>query len=192
MVDKVCVYCGSSARVDDKFKDSAALLGRVLANHGWTTVYGGASVGLMGILADTVIAEGGSVIGVMSQNLVDYEIDHKGLSEIHIVDTMHKRKQMMVDLSDAFVVLPGGLGTLDEFFELMTWKQIGMHDKPIILVNIDGYWDSMLTMIDGIKQEGFMRRKNNNLFVSVENPEDVVSAIQNAPKPEFDPTTKWI
>lgn len=192
MIHSVCVYCGSSGHADDVYKDSAKALGKILAQKGWNTVYGGASVGLMGILADSALAHGGRVVGIMSQNLVTYEIDHKDLSEIHIVDTMHRRKQMMVDLSDAFVILPGGVGTLDEFFELLTWKQIGMHDKPVVIVNVNGFWTTLLKAIEEIAAAGFMRSAHDPLFVTVKDVADVPGAILNAPKSAIDPKTKWI
>jgi uncharacterized protein (TIGR00730 family) len=192
MIQSICVYCGSSAKAADIYKSSARELGTLLARKGFKTVYGGASVGLMGLLADSALAEGGKVIGIMSRNLVDYEIDHKGLSEIHIVDTMHKRKKMMVDYADAFVVLPGGIGTLDELFEVMTWKQIGLHDKPIIIVDIDGYWEKMVEMLHAIGDAGFMRTDQEHLYTVVSSVEEVPQALATAPQERFDPTTKWI
>ncbi len=192
MIKSVCVYCGSSAKAADIYKKSATELGTLLAHEGLVTVYGGASVGLMGLLADSALEAGGKVTGIMSRNLVDYEIDHKGLSEIHIVDTMHKRKQLMVDHADAFVVLPGGAGTLDEFFEVMTWKQIGLHDKPIIIVNINNYWDKMIEMLVAIGDAGFMRTDQDHLYSIVDSVTDIPNALHQAPKERFDPATKWI
>lgn len=192
MIKAVCVYCGSSARVKDVYQNSAKELGALLAQENYRTIYGGASVGLMGLLADHALAAGGTVTGIMSRNLVDYEIDHKGLSEIHIVDTMHKRKQMMVDFADAFVVLPGGVGTLDELFEVITWKQIGLHDKPIIIVNINNYWEKMVEMLRAVGEEGFMRTDQDHLYTVVETVQDVPEALEAAPLERFDPTTKWI
>lgn len=192
MIKSVCVYCGSSTSVDDIYKQSAVELGKCLVSEKWTTVYGGSRVGLMGTLADTALAEGGDVIGVMAENLVNYELDHKDLTEIHIVPSMHQRKQMMVDLADAFVVLPGGIGTMDEFFEVITWKQIGLHDKPIVVVNIDGYWDNLDTLVRGIGAKGFMKNDYSHLFRIIDSVEDVPEALKTAPKERFDPTTKWI
>ncbi len=192
MIESVCVYCGSSANVDEIYKQSATELGQLLVKEKWTTVYGGSCVGLMGLLADSALAAGGKVVGVMAQNLVHYELDHKNLTEIHIVPTMHQRKQMMVDLADAFVVLPGGIGTMDEFFEVITWKQIGLHDKPIVVVNLDNYWDKLISLIHGLGNKGFMRQNYDHLFTVVDTVADVPDALKAAPKERFDPTTKWI
>ncbi|MEM6781762.1 MAG: TIGR00730 family Rossman fold protein [Pseudomonadota bacterium] len=192
MIESVCVYCGSSNNVDDVYKQSAIDLAQSLVKENWTTVYGGASVGLMGLLADTALEKGGQVIGVMVESLVDYELDHKNLTEIHIVPTMHQRKQKMVDLADAFVVLPGGIGTMDEFFEVITWKQIGLHDKPTVVVNIDGYWDNLTALVSGLGEKGFMRGNHSHLFTVVDTVEDVADALKAAPSERFDPSTKWI
>lgn len=192
MIESVCVYCGSSANVDQMYKQSAIDLGQLLVDEKWTTVYGGSRVGLMGLLADSALDAGGKVVGVMAQNLVHYELDHKNLTEIHIVPTMHQRKQMMVDLADAFVVLPGGLGTMDEFFEVITWKQIGLHDKPIVVVNLDNYWDKLVALIHGLGEKGFMRQTYDHLFSVVDSVAKVPDAIKSAPKERFDPSTKWI
>ena len=192
MIESVCVYCGSSANVDEVYKKSAVDLGQLLVTESWTTVYGGSRVGLMGLLADSALDAGGKVIGVMAENLVHYELDHKNLTEIHIVPTMHQRKQMMVDLADSFVVLPGGIGTMDEFFEVITWKQIGLHDKPIVVVNLNGYWDNLLALVEGLGKEGFMRSGHSHLFTVVDSIEGVPDALKAAPKERFDPTTKWI
>lgn len=192
MIESVCVYCGSSSNVGDEYKKSARDMGKCLAGQGWTTVYGGSRVGLMGMLADSALEAGGEVIGVMAENLVHYELDHKNLTEIHIVPTMHQRKQMMVDLADAFVVLPGGLGTMDEFFEVITWKQIGLHDKPIVVVNIGGYWDHLMNLIEGLGREGFMRSSYDHLMQVVDSVDAVPAALKAAPTERFDPSTKWI
>lgn len=192
MINSVCVYCGSSTHVDEIYKESAKELAHVLVDKDWSIVYGGSSVGLMGVLADTALERDGHVTGIMAENLVAFELDHKGLSEMHIVPTMHKRKKMMVDLADAFVILPGGIGTLDEFFEVCTWKQIGLHDKPIVVVNINGYWDSLLDLVDNIGRTGFMREKHDHLFTIVDDVASVPDAVLAAPSERFDPSTKWI
>jgi hypothetical protein len=132
------------------------------------------------------------VIGIIPEHIQEREVQHTDLTELHVVDTMHVRKQMMVDKSQAFIILPGGLGTLDELFELLTWKQLGLHDKPIVIVNIDGYWEKLLETINHIAGVGFMRKEDKGLFVSVDRVEDVAAAIKNAPTEKFDPTTKWI
>ncbi len=191
-IQNVCVYCGSSSKVDDKYKTAATNLGRLIANEGWGVVYGGGRVGLMGLVADSALEHGASVIGIIPEHIQEREVQHNDLSELHVVDTMHVRKQMMVDKSQAFVILAGGLGTLDELFELLTWKQLGLHDQPIVIVNIDGYWTQMLAAMKHIASEGFMREDDLNMFVVVDDVEAVPEALKNAPAQKFDPTTKWI
>lgn len=190
-IQSVCVYCGSSSRVDQAFKDAAKELGKHLAGQNWNIVYGGGRVGLMGLVADSALEAGVKVIGVIPEHIQEREVEHTDLTELHIVDSMHTRKQMMVDRADAFVILAGGLGTLDEFFELLTWKQLGLHDKPIVICNINGYWDKLLGMIDHIAAEGFMRPEDK-CFVVVEKVEDVAEALKSAPCETIDPQTKWI
>ena len=191
-IKNVCVYCGSSSKVDDKYKDAAKTLGVCIADQGWNVVYGGGRVGLMGIVADSALESGSEVYGIIPEHIQSREVEHTGLTELHIVDSMHTRKQMMVDRSDAFVVLAGGLGTLDEFFELITWKQLGLHDKAIVLVNIDGYWSHLIETMENIAQEGFMRSEDMGLFSIVNTVDEVANAIKTAPQARFDPTTKWI
>lgn len=191
-IQSVCVYCGSSSRVDQMYKDAASNLGRMIADNGWNVVYGGGRVGLMGLVADSALAAGGKVFGVIPKHIQAREIDHTELTELHIVDSMHIRKQMMVDRADAFVILAGGLGTLDEFFELLTWKQLGLHDKPIVMVNIDGYWDKMIEAIEHIADKKFMRNEDLGMYQIVNSVEEVPTAILRAPHERFDPSTKWI
>lgn len=191
-IDYVCVYCGSSNRVDQIYKDSAVTLGKAIAAEGWGVVYGGGRVGLMGLVADSALGAGAPVVGIIPKHIQSREIEHTDLTELHIVDSMHTRKQMMVDRADAFVVLAGGLGTLDEFFELLTWKQLGLHDKPIVLVNINGYWTKMLDAIRHIADVGFMRTDDLNTFLVVDTVEEAAAAIKSAPEETFDPSTKWI
>lgn len=191
-IKSVCVYCGSSARVDQAYKDAAVELGKAIAGNGWNVVYGGGRVGLMGLVADSALTAGGKVFGVIPKHIQAREIDHTDLTELHIVDSMHIRKQMMVDRADAFVILAGGLGTLDEFFELLTWKQLGLHDKPIVMVNINGYWDKMIEAIRHIADEKFMRIEDLAMYQVVKTVADVPDAIRRAPNERFDPSTKWI
>ena len=191
-IQNVCVYCGSSSRVDQAYKDAAVTLGQDIAAQGWGVVYGGGRVGLMGLVADAALEKGAKVIGIIPEHIQAREVEHNELTELHVVDSMHTRKQMMVDLSQAFVILPGGLGTLDEFFELITWKQLGLHDKPIVVVNLNGYWSDLLSCVDNIADVGFMRQEDKDLFVVVEKIEDVAEAVKNAPNEKFDPSTKWI
>lgn len=150
------VYCGSR-HGDGPFEASAAQLGRLAAREGLTIVYGGGSVGLMGVLADAALQAGGRVVGVIPKTLFEREVGHRGLSETHIVDTMHERKAIMSDLSDAFIALPGAVGTLDELFETWTWAQLGVHEKPFGLLNVAGYYDALLEFLRGVVAHDFMK-----------------------------------
>lgn len=162
----ICVFCGSKTGNDPAFKEEARRLAQNLAKRGLGLVYGGAKIGIMGILADTVMDSGGSVTGVMVDSLVEREIAHRGITRLYSVSTMHERKKKMYDLSDAFICFPGGLGTLDEFFEILTWKQLGLHDKPCGLLNIRNYFDSLIALIDHGIKEGFIRPKSVPLIHS--------------------------
>jgi uncharacterized protein (TIGR00730 family) len=156
-VKRVLVFCGSNPGVRPEYVAQAEELGRLLAARELELVYGGASVGLMGALADSVLAAGGIAIGVIPTRLVEYEVAHAGLTELHIVETMHQRKAMMEALSDAVIALPGGTGTLDELFELFTWKQLGLHGKPIGLLEVVDYWQPLLGFLRHAVDEGFLR-----------------------------------
>ncbi len=191
-IKSLCVYCGSSINVDEDFKTLAHDMGKILAENNIRLVYGGGKAGLMGIIADSVMTHGGEVTGIIPSHISDREIQHKGLTELHIVDSMHVRKQMMVDHSDAFLVLPGGVGTLDETCEIMTWRQLGIHDKPIVVADIKNYWTPFLTMIDHIIEKGFMRPDDKNVISVVKTLEEILPAIENAPNETFDPSSKWI
>ncbi len=166
-LSSVCVYCGSSSRVNDVYKAAARQLGARLAKAGVRVVYGGGRVGLMGILADAAMAEGGHVTGIIPEHLQALEVDHQELSELMVVQNMHERKRLMVDHADAFVVLPGGLGTLDEAFEVITWKQLRLHDKPIIIADIHGYWQPLTTLFEHINGEGFVSGGHSRLITVV-------------------------
>jgi uncharacterized protein (TIGR00730 family) len=179
----VCVYCGSSSRVADVYKDAAHALGEGLARRGIQLVYGGGRVGLMGIIADAAIAAGGRVVGIIPEHIQSVEIEHTGLGELHVVDSMHTRKRMMAERSDAFVVLPGGFGTLDEAFEMLTWRQLGLHDKPIIVADVDGYWRPLLGLVDHMVAQGFCRPAHRDLFTVVDQLDDVFLALEEAAEP---------
>ncbi|MDQ1451727.1 MAG: hypothetical protein QOK38_1593 [Acidobacteriaceae bacterium] len=153
----VCVFCASSDGAEPIFLEAAKVLGRSIAGRGWHLVYGGAEVGLMGAMADAALAAGGAVTGVIPRSLVDREIAHRGLTQLIEVNSMHERKAEMARRADAFLVLPGGLGTLDELCEILTWAQLGIHEKPIVLINIAGYWDAFLGMLDRAVAAGFLR-----------------------------------
>jgi uncharacterized protein (TIGR00730 family) len=162
----------------------------LLVENGITLVFGGATVGLMGRLADTVVSEGGEAIGVIPQALVDREIAHVGLTDLHVVDTMHERKQRMADLADAFVALPGGLGTLDELFEIYTWAQLGLHRKPIGLMNVEGYFDGLVGFLEHAVAERFVRDDHREMLIVEEEPAPMLERLKS-----FDPaslTPKWI
>ncbi len=176
-VKRLCVYCGSSARVDQRYRLDAAKLGTLMTAAGIELVYGGGRVGLMGLLADAVLASGGRVTGIIPAHLNDAEVGHSGVSELIVVDSMHDRKRRMFDLSDAFVILPGGLGTLDEAFEIITWRQLELHDKPIVIVDIDGYWRPLLALIDHVIDHGFAAPLVRRHFVTVETVEAVLPAL---------------
>ena len=159
----VCVFCGSRTGRNEIFAHSAADLARKLAQRDIGIVYGGGHVGLMGVVADAALAAGGRVIGVIPQALADREVAHHGLTELHVVTSMHERKALMADLSDAFVALPGGYGTLDELCEIITWAQLGIHDRPIGLLNVDGYYDQLLALFDGAVAHDFVSPQNRTL-----------------------------
>ena len=152
----LCVYCGSRPGADPRFAESARDTGTLIGGKGWELVYGGGKVGLMGVVADATLAAGGTVYGVIPQNLMDKEVGHTGLTELHVVDNMHTRKTMMFERADAFVALPGGIGTFEELFEIWTWYQLGMHHKPFGLLNVAGYYDSLIAMLDGMVAQGFL------------------------------------
>jgi uncharacterized protein (TIGR00730 family) len=157
VIRSVCVFCGSNAGNDSRFAEAARDFGTLLAKEGIALVYGGGHVGLMGILADAVLANGGKVIGVIPRALWDREVGHRGLTELHIVETMHERKAMMASLADAFVALPGGLGTLEEIFEVWTWAQLGIHAKPLGFLDVAEFYGPLLEFLDRGVEAGFIR-----------------------------------
>ena len=188
----VCVYCGSSTKVDQVYLQAARDMGAEIAKSGLGLVYGGGNVGLMGACANAVLEAGGDVHGIIPSHIADKEVEHKGLTRLDVVDTMHERKQMMVDHADAFIILPGGLGTMDEFFEIMTWKQLGLHDKPILVVNIAGYWDHLMMLIDTLVAKGFARQVDKDMLIVVDEVDEVVDALNTAPRETVSPQSKWI
>ncbi len=175
--NSICVYCGSAADVAQTYRDSAVLLGRLAGEHGIEIVYGGGRVGLMGLLADAALAAGGKVTGIIPSHIVEMEVAHRTLTELIVVDTMHERKQMMADRADAFAILPGGLGTLDEAFEILTWKQLGLHAKPIVIANIDGYWGPLMALLRHAVDKGFIRSAHAELFMEVTEIEALLPAL---------------
>jgi uncharacterized protein (TIGR00730 family) len=181
----LCVYCGSGLGVDSRHVEAARDLGRLLAARGIRLIYGGARIGLMGTLADAALAAGGEVVGIIPGHLDKTELGHRGATELIVVDSMHRRKFMMFELSDAFAILPGGLGTLDEAFEMLTWRKLGLHDKPVLLVDIAGYWQSLLRLIDHVIAQGFAAPTDRNLYEVVSTVEELVQAVETAPRPKL-------
>ena len=183
-VTRICVFCGSAFGSSPAYESVAREVGRHLGEAGIGLVYGGASVGLMGVVADEALAAGGEVIGVIPAALRDREIAHPGLTELFVVDDMHQRKRRMYDLSDGFCALPGGYGTLDEVFEAVTWSQLGLHAagrvKPVVLLDVEGYWESLVSFLDSAVSGGFVKEHNRNLILSSTSVDGMVAAIQNA------------
>jgi len=189
MLRRVCVFCGSSAGTRGIYRQAAQTVGRQLCERGIELVYGGGRVGLMGILADACLDAGGRVIGVIPQALADREVAHTGLTELRIVGSMHERKALMADLSDAFVSLPGGFGTWEEFFEVLTWAQLGIQRKACGLLNVNGYYDPLLEMADRALSEGFLREGHRELLLADADPERLLARLSNYAAPTID---KWI
>jgi uncharacterized protein (TIGR00730 family) len=188
-VKRVCVFAGSSAGRRREYTAAAVELGRVLAERGIGLVYGGAHVGLMGAIADAVLAAGGNVTGVIPESLVAREIAHRGLSALHVVHSMHERKALMSDLSDAFIALPGGWGTLEETFEILTWTQLGLHRKPCGLLNVEGYFDRLLSFLAHAVDEGFLRREYESMIAVADTAEELLRRLQEVEAPRVE---KWI
>jgi uncharacterized protein (TIGR00730 family) len=186
---RLCVFCGSSAGQDPVYLETARLLGETLARNGIELVYGGASVGLMGAVADAVLANGGRVIGVMPQALVDKEIAHTGLSDLRVVGSMHERKAMMAELSDGFIALPGGLGTFEELFEVWTWAQLGYHKKPCALLNVAGFYDKLADFLDDVVERGFVKSIHRAMLIVKDEPAVLIDAIRAYEPPKVE---KWI
>ena len=187
---RICVFCGSHLGRRPEYALCAARLGRGLAKRGIGLVYGGASVGLMGTIADAVLAGGGEVVGVIPGGLAAKEIAHPGLTQLHLVDTMHERKALMERLSDGFIAMPGGFGTFEEILEIMTWTQLGLHRKPAGFLNVGGYYDALLRQIDIGIQEGFIPRQLKPAIVARKSPERLLAALlEHQPPP---PTVKWL
>ncbi len=186
-IKSLCLYCGSSTGHGAAYREAAAELGTKIAERGVRLIYGGGQIGLMGIAADAALAAGGAVIGVIPKFLMDAEVGHLGATKLVVVANMHERKQRMFDLADGFVVLPGGLGTLDEMMEIITWKQLGLHDKPVALLDVEGYWGAFAEVIDRAIAEGFARREVKNLFLVARTADEVFAALAAAPEAAIRP-----
>ena len=179
IVRSVCVYCGSSNTADQRFKDLAADLGKMLAEQGIILVFGGGHVGLMGIIADACMKAGGQVVGIMTDFLCEREGAHTGITELQVVKTMHERKHHMFERSEAFVIMPGGFGTLDEAFEIITWRQVGLHNKPIIWLNAFDYWQGLLNnLVTHMVNQGFVRPIDQKIYTTVTHVHAILPAIQ--------------
>ncbi len=176
-LNTVCVYCGSSTGREERYLQIARAVGKEIAGAGLTLVYGGASVGTMGVLADAALESDGEVIGVIPEALVEKEVAHEGLTELVKVRTMHERKSLMARRAEGFIAMPGGLGTLEELFEMWTWSQIGIHRKPIVLLNAEGYYDHLISFLDHAVYEGFVRPKHRSYVQVCERPEDALPVL---------------
>ena len=184
----VCVYCGSSPGHRPEYAEAARALGRTMAEQGLALVYGGGNVGLMGIVADSVLAHGGTAIGVIPDALMQKEVGHRGLTELHVVRNMHERKQMMADRADAFIAMPGGVGTFEELFETFTWAQLGYHDKPVGLLNVAGFYDGMLAFLGHAVGEGFLKQVHADMLHVADTPAALLGKLAAAPRVVVD---KW-
>lgn len=188
-IRRLCVFCGSSTGARPIYSEAAALLGQALANSNVSLVFGGGRVGLMGVLADSVLSAGGQAIGVIPRALVEKEIAHASLTKLHIVESMHQRKAMMADLADAFLLLPGGFGSWEEFCEIVTWLQLGIHRKPCAILNVAGYYDHLLSLADHALAQGFLRTAHHHMLIVEENPQAVLSRLAAASIPS---EVKWV
>ncbi|HEX4433523.1 MAG TPA: TIGR00730 family Rossman fold protein [Acidimicrobiales bacterium] len=176
-VETICVFCGSSTGTDPAFSVAADRFGTVVAERGIELVYGGASVGLMGVVADAALAAGGRATGVITASLAGHEIAHDTLSDLHVVNTMHERKALMSDLSDAFVMLPGGFGTYEEFMESVTWAQLGIHDKPCGILNVDGFFDDLLAFVRHAVGRGFIKARQVDALLVSDDVDELLTAL---------------
>lgn len=175
---RICVFCGSSHGNRPEFTEAAKTLGQLLANEGYGLVYGGGNVGLMGVVADAALAQGGEVIGVIPDFLDKREVGHRQLSQLHVVSTMHERKALMEKLSDGFIALPGGIGTFEELFEILTWAQLGVHRKPVGLLDVAGYYVPLKSMMDQAVSAGFLKQETSNLLMKSDSPKSLLMAMQ--------------
>lgn len=186
---RIAIYCGANSGFEPMHRQAAAAMAACLAHEGIGLVYGGGRVGMMGTIADAALAAGGEVIGVIPQSLMDKELGHGGVSELHVVCSMHERKQMMVDLSDGFIALPGGFGTLDELFETLTWLQLGFHGKPVGLLNAHGFFDGLLVFLDHMVAQGFLRQAHRDCLLVASEPAALLEKMRQFHPPDLG---KWI
>ena len=191
-IASICVFCGSSPGIDTRHTENAAAFGRMMAERQVSLVFGGGRVGLMGTIADSVMAHSGCAVGVIPEHLDEIEVGHTGLTELIRCKSMHERKVEMFRRADAFVTLPGGLGSLDEAFEAMTLRQLGVHDKPLVFFNALGFWDTLLATIDGIIEEGFAKPGHRALFTVANTLEEIFDQLEAEHPPRFDPREKLV
>jgi uncharacterized protein (TIGR00730 family) len=184
----ICVFCGANFNGDSVLKEAIDLLAEVMVSKGITLVFGGGKVGVMGLIADAVLQRGGKAIGVMPGFLMDKEVGHTGLTEMHVVDNMHQRKQMMNDLCDGIIMLPGGFGTLEEFFEVLTWLQLGLHQHPVGVLNVNGYYDYLLKQMDVMVEQRFLKAANRQLVITSTDPIELVNLMEQA---KIEPDEVW-
>ena len=175
----IAIFCGANFNGDKVILKAVEQLTQILTDQNISLVFGGGKVGIMGLLADHMISQGGRTIGVIPKFLLDKEVGHTGLTELHVVETMHQRKQLMNDLSDGIIMLPGGFGTLEEFFEVLTWLQLGLHNKPIAILNINGFYDHLLKQMDVMVDQQFLKAANRNLVITASEPEQLIGLMQN-------------
>lgn len=188
-IRSICVLCGSGEGKSPTYREAAVALGREMASRDIRLVFGGGSIGLMGAIADAVIDAGGQAIGVIPDFLIRYEVGHKRLSDLVVTESMHERKRRMFEMADGFVVLPGGLGTLDETFEIVTWKQLRLHAAPIVILDVDGYWAPLRALVDSVIAARFAHPKVADLMTFVTAPQAVIPALEAAPRPARDVAT---
>jgi uncharacterized protein (TIGR00730 family) len=175
----ICVFCGANISSDPELKEAVEQLAQVMVAKGITLIYGGGKVGVMGLLADAVLDKGGKAIGIIPQFLLDKEVGHTGLTELHIVENMHQRKQMMNDLCDGIIMLPGGFGTLEEFFEVLTWLQLGLHSHPVGVLNVNGFYDHLLLQMDVMVEQRFLKQANRDLVLTSADAIELVNLMEN-------------
>ena len=185
----ICVYCGSSVGASPEYADAARMLAKVMVEDNIALVYGGGNVGLMGVIADEVLRLGGEVTGIIPKALMDKEVGHHGLTRLHIVKDMHERKAMMASLSDGFIAMPGGIGTLEELFEVFTWSQLGLHEKPIGLLNVKGYYDGLVGFLDHMVTERFLKAEQTSMLIHESEPKQLVERFKAYTPRRYD---KWL
>lgn len=188
---KICVFCGSSFGNNKSYSDTAILLGNLIAKNNIELVYGGASVGLMGEIASAALSAGGKVTGVIPKQLIEKEVAHTGLNDLRIVGSMHERKSLMAELSDGFIAMPGGFGTLEEVFEVVAWGQLNFHNKPLGLLNVNGYYNNLIKFLDHSVNENFIKPEHREMILVDDDPEAMLTQLQNYIPPKFD-KADWI